>query len=59
MHHTAPGAKATRSSRATSVDGSTGASVYDRPHGADAIAGRLRDCEASVLITADAFYRRG
>jgi len=28
-------------------------------YGADAIAGRLRDCDASVLITADAFYRRG
>ena len=28
-------------------------------YGADAIAGRLRDCEASVVITSDAFYRRG
>jgi len=28
-------------------------------YGADAIAGRLRDCDASVIITADAFYRRG
>jgi acetyl-CoA synthetase len=28
-------------------------------YGADAIAGRLRDCEASVLICADGFYRRG
>src|SRR4029078_4385545 len=27
-------------------------------YGADAIAGRLRDCDASVIITADAFYRR-
>src|SRR5438093_1823112 len=28
-------------------------------YAAEAIAGRLRDCEASVLITADGFYRRG
>jgi len=28
-------------------------------YAADAIAGRLRDCEASVLITADGFQRRG
>ena len=28
-------------------------------YGADAIAGRLRDCEASVLICSDGFYRRG
>jgi acetyl-CoA synthetase len=28
-------------------------------YGADAIAGRLRDAEAKVLITADGFYRRG
>ena len=28
-------------------------------YGADAIAGRLRDCEASLMITADGFYRRG
>ncbi len=28
-------------------------------YGADAIAGRLRDCDASVLICADGFYRRG
>ena len=28
-------------------------------YGADAIAGRLRDCEASVLVCADGFYRRG
>ena len=28
-------------------------------YGADAIAGRLRDCEASVLICADGFSRRG
>jgi acetyl-CoA synthetase len=28
-------------------------------YGADAIAGRLRDCEASVMITSDGFYRRG
>lgn len=28
-------------------------------YAADAIAGRLRDCEASVLICADGFYRRG
>ena len=28
-------------------------------YGAEAIAGRLRDCEASVLITSDGFYRRG
>ena len=28
-------------------------------YGAEAIGGRLRDCEASVLITADGFYRRG
>src|SRR5213595_2313064 len=28
-------------------------------YAADAIAGRLRDCEASVLITADGFRRRG
>src|SRR4051812_7016159 len=28
-------------------------------YAADAIAGRLRDCDASVIITADAFYRRG
>ena len=28
-------------------------------YAADAIAGRLRDAEASVLITADGFYRRG
>ncbi len=28
-------------------------------YAADAIAGRLRDCEAKVLICADGFYRRG
>src|SRR2546428_3630359 len=28
-------------------------------YAADAIAGRLRDCEASVLVCADGFYRRG
>jgi acetyl-CoA synthetase len=28
-------------------------------YGAEAIAGRLRDCEAAVLITADGFQRRG
>src|SRR5207244_1326970 len=28
-------------------------------YGADAIAGRLRDAEARVLICADGFYRRG
>ena len=28
-------------------------------YGADAIAGRLRDCEAVAMITADGFYRRG
>ncbi len=28
-------------------------------YGADAIAGRLRDCEASVLVCADGFHRRG
>ena len=28
-------------------------------YAADAIAGRLRDCDASVLITADGFRRRG
>src|SRR5712691_11910215 len=28
-------------------------------YASDAIAGRLRDCEASVLITADGFLRRG
>ncbi|HEY6958595.1 MAG TPA: AMP-binding protein [Candidatus Limnocylindria bacterium] len=28
-------------------------------YGADAIANRLRDCEASVLICADGFHRRG
>ncbi|MGH2499424.1 MAG: AMP-binding protein, partial [Candidatus Limnocylindria bacterium] len=28
-------------------------------YAADAIAGRLRDCEASVLICADGFHRRG
>src|SRR2546423_12085407 len=28
-------------------------------YGAEAIAGRLRDCEASVLICADGFHRRG
>jgi acetyl-CoA synthetase len=28
-------------------------------YGADAIAGRLRDCDASVLICANGFYRRG
>jgi len=28
-------------------------------YGAEAIAGRLRDCDASVLICADGFYRRG
>ncbi len=28
-------------------------------YAAEAIAGRLRDCEASVLICADGFYRRG
>jgi acetyl-CoA synthetase len=28
-------------------------------YGADAIAGRLRDCDASVIITADGFHRRG
>jgi acetyl-CoA synthetase len=28
-------------------------------YGAPAVAARLRDCEASVLITADGFFRRG
>jgi len=28
-------------------------------YGADAIAGRLRDCDASVLVCADGFHRRG
>jgi acetyl-CoA synthetase len=28
-------------------------------YGATAVASRLKDCEASVLITADGFYRRG
>src|SRR5260221_13796871 len=28
-------------------------------YAADAIAGRLRDCDASVLICANGFYRRG
>src|SRR5437016_7365890 len=28
-------------------------------YAAEAVAGRLRDCEASVLITADGYYRRG
>lgn len=28
-------------------------------YGAAAVAGRLRDCEASVLVTADGFLRRG
>jgi acetyl-CoA synthetase len=28
-------------------------------YGSDAMAGRLRDCEASVVITADGFRRRG
>ena len=28
-------------------------------YAAEAVAGRLRDCEASVLVTADGFYRRG
>ena len=28
-------------------------------YGPDAIAGRLRDCEAKLLICADGFYRRG
>jgi acetyl-CoA synthetase len=28
-------------------------------YGAPAVASRLRDCEASVLITADGFFRRG
>ena len=28
-------------------------------YGAEAIAGRLRDCDASVLISADGFHRRG
>ena len=28
-------------------------------YGAEAIAGRLRDCEASVVICADGFHRRG
>ncbi|PYP59734.1 MAG: AMP-dependent synthetase, partial [Gemmatimonadetes bacterium] len=28
-------------------------------YASDAIAGRLRDCEASVLVTADGFLRRG
>ncbi len=28
-------------------------------YGAPAVAARLRDCEASVLVTADGFYRRG
>ena len=28
-------------------------------YASDAIAGRLRDCDASVLITADGFHRRG
>ncbi len=28
-------------------------------YGAEAIAGRLRDCEAAVLICADGFHRRG
>src|SRR6267142_3394663 len=28
-------------------------------YGANAIAGRLRDCDARVMITSDGFYRRG
>jgi acetyl-CoA synthetase len=28
-------------------------------YGATAVASRLRDCEASLLVTADGFYRRG
>ncbi|HEU5287325.1 MAG TPA: AMP-binding protein, partial [Candidatus Limnocylindria bacterium] len=28
-------------------------------YGAEAIAGRLRDCDASALVCADGFYRRG
>jgi acetyl-CoA synthetase len=28
-------------------------------YGEDAVASRLRDCDASILITADSFYRRG
>ena len=28
-------------------------------YGADAVATRLRDCEATLLITADGFWRRG
>ena len=28
-------------------------------YGADAVATRLADCQASVLVTADAYYRRG
>ncbi|HUQ41984.1 MAG TPA: AMP-binding protein, partial [Candidatus Limnocylindrales bacterium] len=28
-------------------------------YAADAIAGRLRDCDAGVIITSDGFYRRG
>jgi acetyl-CoA synthetase len=28
-------------------------------YGATAVANRLRDCEASLLVTADGFYRRG
>src|ERR1700741_2988618 len=28
-------------------------------YGAPAVAARLRDCEASVLVTADGFFRRG
>ena len=28
-------------------------------YGAPAVATRLRDCEASVLVTADGFLRRG
>jgi acetyl-CoA synthetase len=28
-------------------------------YGATAVAGRLRDCEAALLVTADGFYRRG
>ena len=28
-------------------------------YGSTAVAGRLRDCEATLLVTADGFYRRG
>src|SRR5207302_7367756 len=28
-------------------------------YGAGAVASRLQDCEAKVLVTADGFYRRG